>query len=69
MFDAAPLVELPKAQTVRLADMFILTPLLLWAGWELSKQYPVRGQFLVLSGVGTFFYNGYNYYRLRDMGY
>lgn len=54
-----------KAQTVRLADIAIIGPLMVWAGWKLSKAYPMRGQFLAVSGAATIFYNGYNYLRIE----
>jgi hypothetical protein len=64
-----PGVELPKAQNVRLVDVFLIGPLMFWAGWKLSRNYPVRGRFLTVSGAATVAYNGYNYYRLKNQGY
>jgi hypothetical protein len=62
-------IELPKAQSVRLADVFLIGPLMIWGGWRLAQQYPLRGQFLAVSGAATICYNGYNYARLRKQGY
>jgi len=50
-----------KTQSIRLADIFVIGPLMLWAGWALSKQYPVRGAALALFGGATVIYNGKNY--------
>lgn len=46
-------------------DVFVIGPLMAWAGWELAKSYPLRGQFLFASGAATIFYNGYNYYQFE----
>jgi len=54
-----------KAQTVRLLDVFVIGPVMIWAGWKLTEQYPARGQFLAVSGAATIFYNGYNYLQVE----
>jgi hypothetical protein len=64
-----PGAELPKAQTVRLGDVFLLGPLMIWGGIQLRDQYPYRGGWLAVAGAATIFYNGYNYLRLREQGY
>jgi hypothetical protein len=55
-----------KAQQIRLADVFIIGPLMVWGGMQLRDQYPAGGNALALLGVGTVWYNGRNYLRLRS---
>ena len=55
-----------KAQPVRLADVFIIGPLMVWGGLSLAKKHPRRGGALALMGVGTVLYNGNNYLKLRS---
>ncbi len=55
-----------KAQWVRVADVFVIGPLMLWAGLELGeRKHPARGTALALIGLATVAYNGLNYIRLR----
>jgi hypothetical protein len=67
--DDRPVTELPKAQTVRLADVFLIGPLMIWGGAKLLTTYPWRGKVLLTAGAATVVYNGYNYARLRKQGY
>lgn len=55
-----------KAQSVRLMDVFVIGPLMMWAGYRLVQRYPVRGQFLFVSGIGTVIYNGHNYLQIEQ---
>ena len=55
--------------TLRLSDVFVIGPLMMWGGMTLMRQHPLRGRVLAISGAATIFYNGYNYLRLRDQGY
>lgn len=64
-----------KAQSIRLADVFLLGPLMIWAGGEVRKCSPhgksglgrrLAGDALALSGLGTILYNGANYLAIRD---
>jgi len=57
-----------KAQQVRLFDIFVLGPLMVWGGWKLQGEYPLAGQTLLLGGVGTVLYNGRNYMRIQREG-
>lgn len=50
-----------KSQTVRLADVIIVGPLMIWGGIELSDEHPFLGTLLGALGVATILYNGRNY--------
>jgi len=50
-----------KAQSVRLMDVFVLGPFMVWAGSTLAKDRPVAGGVLAVSGALTVLYNGRNY--------
>ncbi len=50
-----------KPQAVRIADVFIIGPLMLWAGLKLRKDYPTAGPLLAFFGGATVFYNGRNW--------
>lgn len=54
-----------KPQSVRLADVFIIGPLMVWGGMQLREQYPGAGSLLALLGVATVLYNGDNYLKMR----
>ena len=51
-----------KTQDIRLLDIFVLGPAIMYAG--LAKKPPViLSIFMVLTGIGTIAYNSYNYFR------
>lgn len=50
-----------KPQAVRLADVFIIGPLMLWGGLKLREDYPTAGPLLAFLGAATVFYNGRNW--------
>ena len=60
-----------KTQNVRLIDVFLLGPTMIWAGLQVQKQNNTLGFFLAFSGLMTIVYNGDNYLRnqrkLRDI--
>ena len=53
-----------KSQTVRLVDVFVLGPFLIWAGTQGRLSGWAR-LLLLVSGIATVLYNGRNYLRLR----
>ena len=58
--------EETKAQSIRLLDVFLIGPLMIWGGKALHDQgHPVAGPLLALTGVSTIYYNGRNYVRVR----
>ena len=56
-----------KTQEIRLIDVFILGPFMVWAGYELGKKKDLygAGMALALSGVATIYYNGNNYLQVK----
>lgn len=59
-----------KGQSVRLADVILIGPLMIWGGTEASKAAKTdlgknAGNALAFMGVGTMFYNGINYARVK----
>lgn len=54
-----------KPQSVRLADVFIIGPLMVWGGLQLPPKHRVAGGALALLGVATVLYNGRNYLLAR----
>lgn len=53
-----------KSQTIRLLDVFLIGPLMIYGGWKLRKEVP--GSTLALFGVATIIYNGINYLRYQE---
>lgn len=55
-----------KAQSVRLIDVFVLGPFMVWAGVRLKDRAnaPMAGYLLALAGVGTVVYNAENYVKI-----
>ena len=60
-------VDHGKSQPVRLVDVFLLGPFMVWSGDTLAKAGHKRaGVVMALSGVATVVYNGRNYLRIRE---
>lgn len=60
-----------KAQSVRIADVLIIGPLMIWGGTEASKHAKTDlgrngGNALALMGLGTMVYNGVNFVRVKQ---
>ena len=54
-----------KAQGVRLIDVFLLGPAMIYAGSRLKNRN--MAIFLALSGIGTILFNGANYARIEQL--
>ena len=50
-----------KPQIVRLADVFVIGPLMVWAGFQLQPRHRMAGPLLAAFGLGTVVYNARNY--------
>jgi hypothetical protein len=50
-----------KSQGVRLVDVLVLGPFMVWAGMQGRLRPDWANAALVVSGVATIFYNGRNY--------
>lgn len=55
-----------KTQEVRLWDVFVIGPLMMWGGKALAERgHGVAGPLLTVLGGATVYYNGRNYFRVR----
>jgi hypothetical protein len=52
-------------QTVRLIDVFVIAPILIYASGEERLSKPMRYAILGI-GLATLFYNGHNYLKARE---
>ena len=52
-----------KAQSVRLFDVAILGPAMVYAGYKLRERPKTKdlGNFIAVAGIGTVLYNWHNY--------
>ncbi len=58
--------EISKSQTVRLADIFVYGPFMIWAATR--KEIPTWGKWLLGSlGIGTIYYNARNYFGTKQV--
>lgn len=58
--------EETKAQHIRLLDVLVIGPLMIWGGYALQREgRRVAGPALALTGLATIYYNGRNYVRVR----
>ena len=60
--DLATIQEVKKSQMIRLLDVTVLGPLMLYYGWKGRLSAFERGA-LVVMGAGTVIYNWNNYYK------
>jgi hypothetical protein len=56
-----------KAQYVRLIDIFVLGPVLLYTAAILPRERPLLRAFLAVAGVGTVYYNARNYMNIQRL--
>jgi len=61
------LAEASKAQWVRVADVFVIGPLMVWGGLVARRRSALGGLALAACGVATVAYNARNYYRTRQV--
>lgn len=54
-----------KSQTVRLLDIVLIGPLMVWGG---RKAGGVAGKVLTFFGFSTILYNSVNYYKVSKSG-
>ena len=57
------ITEHPKTQNVRLVDVFLLGPFMIWAGLQLEND--IARVAMIGSGIATIAYNGNNYLRIQ----
>ena len=63
---SCPTAEDIKAQSVRVADVLVVGPFMIWAGNELGRTKGLPGWLLLAMGVGTIVYNGNNWLQIRQ---
>ncbi len=54
-----------KTQTIRILDVFVFGPVIVYAGTRRKLPAWLRASLIVI-GAGTVVYNGYNYLKNRD---
>ena len=54
-------------QLIRLLDVFLLGPAMIYGGTAIIKRTPLTGTFLILSGMGTIFFNGKNFLKIKKL--
>ena len=60
--------ELRGTQLIRLVDVLLLGPAMIWAGDKVSRKHNVIGAFLSVSGVSAIVFNGINFLRRAQSG-
>jgi hypothetical protein len=55
-----------KTQRIRILDVILIGPVMIYGGLELQKSHPILGPVLSLFGIATIVYNGRNYLRIRE---
>jgi len=58
-----------KSQYVRLADVVLIGPMMIWGGARAIPERPLLGSLLTLMGVGTIVLNGVNFRRIQHHGF
>ena len=66
--DLSTLLQYPKPQTIRLLDVAVIGPLMVWAGVKLRDEHPNAGFALIFFGGTTMTYNLQNYLIAREEG-
>lgn len=56
-----------KTQTIRLVDVFLLGPFMIWFGAKADMPEWARWT-MIAAGAGTILYNGTNYIRASEGG-
>ncbi len=56
-----------KSQAVRLVDVAVIGPVMIWAGVDLRKKRPWLAALLGVFGVATIGYNARNYWRYQQL--
>jgi len=56
-----------RYQLIRLIDVFILAPAMIYGGAQLINRSPLTGYFLIISGLGTLFFNGKNFVKIKKL--
>lgn len=58
------LSETAKTQSVRVMDVFVFGPIIIYGGYKLIRKEPALGALLLAIGAGTVVYNGKNFLKV-----
>jgi len=61
------MTDLVKPQAVRVLDVFVIGPLMIWGGLAARRSSNLAGLSLAGLGVATIWYNRRNWRRVRDL--
>ncbi len=61
------MTELQKSQLVRLWDILVFGPAMIYIGYTVKNLSKWQKWFLLLGGYGTIYYNGKNYLINREL--
>ena len=64
--NAYQLNQVVKTQRIRLVDVFLLGPLMIYASTVIPKRHPATKAGMALFGVSTIVYNWRNYLRVQN---
>ena len=59
--------EIGKTQNIRLVDVFILAPFMIYFGLKAKGISKTEKSIMVLAGIGTALYNGNNYLKQKEI--
>ncbi len=58
------MTEIEKSQVVRLIDVFVIAPILIYTGVRYYKELPkILAILIIVIGIATLIYNGNNYFK------
>jgi len=59
--------EISKTQNIRLVDIFILAPFMIYFGLKAKGVSKTEKALMLVSGIGTALYNGNNYLKQKSL--
>ena len=59
---------MPKVQLIRLVDVFVLGPTMIWFGIAATGLPQIAKDFMILSGIATIIFNGQRYLEIQTDG-
>ena len=61
--------EIEKTQNIRIADVFVIGPAMIYGGVKLTRQdSQLLGLSLIAFGIATILYNANNYFKQEELG-
>jgi len=59
---------MPKVQIIRLVDVFVLGPTMIWFGIAAGGLPQIAKDFMILAGIATIIFNGQRYLEIQTDG-